>query len=101
MKRARRVCVALVLALGLAMVLPARAADKKSGSKPDEQKGGGAFVVDDLFTVQSTCSITCANGGTYETIVTSVIQCACDCASVCGGTCTATDGSETRTCTAT
>jgi hypothetical protein len=45
-----------------------------------------------------SCSIDCGDGRTYETDAGTVIGCACDCADVCGGTCEATDGSQTRTC---
>lgn len=49
----------------------------------------------------NSCSIDCGDGRTFETDAGTVIGCACDCASVCGGTCEATDGRETRTCSAT
>ena len=56
---------------------------------------------EDKSMVESgTCSFSCG-GNTYSTEAGSLIQCACDCASVCGGTCTASDGSSSRTCTAT
>lgn len=86
---------------GPAEVAVAQGRPAETGPPADKGPDGGQALLEALGFAGGSCSITCNNGNTYETDADSTIECACDCASICGGTCTATDGQETRTCSAT
>lgn len=94
--------ILFTMLLGPAEVAVAQGPPAESG-RPDDpgRPVGGQALLEALGLAGGSCSITCNDGGTYETDADSTIECACDCASVCGGTCTATNGDEVRTCSET